>query len=459
MSSENSVGNDRESSQGPSPRPSHEQQGYFFGPPLETETDKAAKGVEDYRKAEEAKVKAAELNLEAAKLKVFGGGSRGGAPATPLVGPGGLRILTDRDLPSADSQRWIVKNIIPDSGVGIIFGDSGTFKSFIALDLLAAIATGRERWFGYRVKQVPCVYVPFEGKGGIPKRVEAWRLARLMQQVSPTTPVFPLEFNVTTGIRFITDPLSLRTKEDRDKLVEALTSNGLAGGVLCIDTLAQAGGGIDENSSAGMGEMITAFQDLQNRLGGVVTSTHHTGKDQSKGMRGHSSLRGAVDFAIECSRDQGAPSKYDAQMRLDKVKDEESEKVIPFTMQRVTVGMDEDGDHITSLVVVEPPADLGNMPTMQEPSSEQMNASDDEFVWNWMKRECEAGTFPSIRSLSSKINEMKQQHRKDLKREHVRDSVARLVACRRVQEEKSGAPGGQKWLRAVESTPSHAPRT
>jgi hypothetical protein len=322
---------------------------------------------------------------------------------------------------------------------------------------MAAIATGRDRWFGRRVTQAPCIYVPFEGKGGLPKRVQAWRLARLMERVpsDSNAPVFPMSFDVTTGIVFVTDPLNLRNQADRNALVEALKADGLTGGLLCIDTLAQAGGGIDENSSEDMGLMIQVFQDLQNRLGGVTLTTHHTGKDASRGMRGHSSLRGAVDFAIECSL-AGGPSKYDAQMRLDKVKDEEAGKTIPFTMRRITLGVDDDGDYITSLVVVEPAADQGSMPTAEKPTETEMSTRDEEFVWNWIRKENEAGAFPSKRSVSSQFKEMRQQLRKDLKRDDIRDAIERLVAKMRVKEENGGR-GGQKWLRAVDTQPITTP--
>lgn len=400
---------------------------------------------------DELRVKQEELKLRQEEVKATRG-ARAGARVSPAIGPGGLRILTDRDLPSVDEQRWVVKHIIPDTGIGVIFGDSGTFKSFIALDLLAAVATGQERWFGHRVRQVPCIYVPYEGKGGVPKRVEAWRLARIMQQVQGdlNSPVFPINFDVSTAIHFIVDPMSLRTTEDRDKLVTALTAAGLAGGVLCIDTLAQAGGGIDENSSEGMGEMITAFQDLQSRLGGVVLSTHHTGKDASKGMRGHSSLRAAVDFAIECSRGAG---RYDGQMRMDKVKDEQDGAVLQFAMQRVTIGIDDDGENITSLIVVEPASSASNMPEVisQTGNYAQQEADDDEFIYEWTKREVKIGNYPSQNSLCSQLAEMKSERAMTQKR--VREAVHRLKAASRLLIAESKSPANTQWLHTDDHMP------
>jgi hypothetical protein len=388
---------------------------------------------------------ASEKDQEAQRLRIFGGRhlKAGGA----LVGAQGLTLQTDFDFQSTE-LRWLVKNVIPDTGVGVIYGDSGTFKSFVALDLMAAIATGRERWFGYRVKCAPCIYVPFEGRGGIPKRVEAWRLAAVLRSVSPdlAAPVFPINFGVNTGIIFITDPLNLRSKEDRDKLVEVVMANGLEGGVLCIDTLAQAGHGIDENSSEGMGEMIAIFQELQRSLGGVILVVHHTGKDASRGMRGHSSLRGAQDFAIECSKPDGA-GKYDAQLRVDKVKDEEAGAVIPFSMQRVTLGVDDDGDRITSLVVAQPEVSLTPC-EVRLPNDAQLNASTDDFVWTWIRKEVELGSFPSSRSLAAQLSEMKRECAAIGKRDHIRDAIERLLATNRLSREKQN---GNPWLLAIDT--------
>jgi hypothetical protein len=420
---------------------------HFWEPqpqPATSTPDQLTKGMEDYRKAKEAE-------LEAAKLRAFGGSAR--KAGTPLIGAGGLKLLTDDELQSIDSQVWLLKHVIPDAGFGTMYGDSGTFKSFAALDLLAAIARGSDKWFGYRVKQAPCVYVPFEGKGGIPKRVAAWRFAMAMRNTTPNNGNlgFSINFDVTTGITFVTDPLNLRNEEDRKKLVEALKAAGLAGGVMCIDTLAQAGAGIDENSSEGMGEMVRIFQELQRELGGVVLVVHHTGKDPTKGMRGHSSLRAALDFAIEFRRLDSC-GKYEAVMELDKVKDEESGAVIPFRMQRVHLGVDDDGDYITSLVVLheEPNPNMPEVTTLAKGANDvQQDADDERFVYEWVKSEVADGKFPSANSLQGQLAEMKQQGRV-MTQKRVRDAIARLKAKSLLVTDAQKSPSGNPWLRAVD---------
>jgi hypothetical protein len=241
-------------------------------------------------------------------------------------------LFSDEDLLVMPPRRWLVKGIIPAEGVGSIYGQSGTYKSFLALDLLAHISSQQEQWFGRKVKTAPCVYIPFEGRGGIPDRVRAWRDAHK---------------GASTEIRYFMEPINLRQQDDRDRLGEALEAIGAAGGVACIDTLAAAGGSFDENNSRDMGEMIAILNELQRRLSGVVLVIHHSGKDASRGMRGHSSLGAALDFAIECER-----SESGSLFRIAKQKDGESGLEFLFTTNIVNLGYDEDGDEITSRMVL-----------------------------------------------------------------------------------------------------------
>jgi putative DNA primase/helicase len=73
---------------------------------------------------------------------------------------------------------------------------------------------------------------------------------------------------------------------------------------------------------------------------------HHTGKDASKGMRGHSSLHAALDGAIEVKRDvQGR------QWSAAKVKDGADDDAVRFKLSVVDLDFDQDGEPITSCVV------------------------------------------------------------------------------------------------------------
>ena len=58
----------------------------------------------------------------------------------------------------------------------------------------------------------------------------------------------------------------------------------------------------DENNPRDMAAFIRCVGFVQERTGAHVLVVHHTGKDEGRGPRCHSSLRGAADAAIEITR-------------------------------------------------------------------------------------------------------------------------------------------------------------
>lgn len=271
---------------------------------------RAAGDFDDLRQAE---------GLDAVRVQITGGmASR-------------FRLLTASDLAALPPLRWLVRGVLPEQGIAAIFGPSGSGKSFLVLDLLGAIASGAQ-WFGHRVESVPVLYVAAEGEAGISQRVGAWQMRN--EQTAE-------------GFRFLLSGLDIRSAEDRADLVQAIRAEGWAGGVLVLDTLNRCAPGIDENSSQDMGEAIAACKAIQAELGGLVLLVHHAGKDASKGMRGHSSLLAALDAAVEVTRDGDR-----REWRLHKSKDGADGDTHPFRLSVVEIGEDDEGEPITSCIVV-----------------------------------------------------------------------------------------------------------
>ncbi|WP_051154007.1 AAA family ATPase [Paraburkholderia graminis] len=241
------------------------------------------------------------------------------------------RVLSADDLLNAPPLRWLVRGVLPASGLAALFGPSGSGKTFLALDLCAAIAGGTE-WFGRRVDAAPVMYVCLEGEAGLSKRVNAW-----------------CEYHgraLPERMGFITQSFDLRSPADIDDLCAAASAAGLRDGLLVIDTLNRAAPGADENASTDMGALIEACKEIQREIGGLVLAVHHTGKDAAKGMRGHSSLIAALDAAIEVKRDGDRREFYVA-----KSKDDADGACNAFRLQLVDLGEDSDGEPITSCVV------------------------------------------------------------------------------------------------------------
>jgi hypothetical protein len=259
-------------------------------------------------------------------------------------------FLTTDELQNLPTTKWRVKGLFPEHGLGSIYGPSGSGKSFLALDLLAAVACG-SAFYGHKTTQCPVVYVALEGTGGIAKRVKAYETHH--------------KIKLPSTFRIVTDMLSLFSSE-ASVFAEAVIEAGLNEGVIVIDTLAQSAPGSDENSSAHMGMIISNAQLLQRMTNSLVVLIHHTGKDASRGARGHSSLYAALDAALEVKRTQDGLEWLSA-----KVKDGASGNATSFRLERVVLGQDEDGDEISSCVAV---GDLFRKPTLAQPKGKNQKA-------------------------------------------------------------------------------------
>lgn len=254
-----------------------------------------------------------------------------------------FNLYGDRDLQQLKPMKWVVKGVLPESGLAAIYGPPGSGKTFFGLDVGLAIAQGKT-WFGARVNPAPVVYLWLEGASGFRRRAEAWKTHNKQS--------LPDQF------KYILQPFKLNDPTDVNDLAQTLPE----GAVVFIDTLNKAATQTDENSSAEMGKLIDAARTLQAHTGGLVVLVHHTGKSQSAGLRGHSSLLGALDTAIEVTRDDGV-----RHWKVVKQKDGLDGFMRSFDLLEVELGADDDGDPINSCCISEIQAGevLSNLPLPQ----------------------------------------------------------------------------------------------
>ena len=186
--------------------------------------------------------------------------------------------------------RWIIENVLPEKGFAALYGPPGSYKSFIALDRAEAVATGRQ-WMGNQVTNPGSVlYIAGEGHGGIGARIKA---CKINHQTQDGAEIYVIRYQL--NLRSSADDFNL-LMQSIDDLIER---TGIELRLVQIDTLARAFGGGNENDSQDMGAFIHNAGRLQRKLDCALMVLHHSGKDQSRGLRGHSSLLGAVDTQLE----------------------------------------------------------------------------------------------------------------------------------------------------------------
>lgn len=255
--------------------------------------------------------------------------------AEPAPAAGGPRFQV---IPAATFSRgrppgWVVKGLIPKGDLVVIYGESGAGKSFVALDLALAIARG-QAWRGCRVAQGAVVYVAAEGAAGVRSRLKAYAHQHQVDLEGVPLGVVPAAPN-------------LLEKADVKELIAEIKAFGRPA-VVYLDTLAQVTPGANENAGEDMGRALAHARAIARATGALVILVHHAGKDASKGARGWSGLKAAADAELEVVR-LGTVRV----LQVTKMKDGADTGRFAFGLETVVVDVDDEGDDITSCIVVE----------------------------------------------------------------------------------------------------------
>jgi len=188
----------------------------------------------------------------------------------------GWRIYPVNDLDKLPPVQWLIDNEIPAKSLTVLYGTSGSGKSFIALDYALRIA-----------QHAPVVYVAAEGETGYADRKNAW--------IS--------HFRNNPGsLYFCFNTVRMLDLQNVKSFTDAVIP--ISPKLIVIDTLARCMVGGDENSARDMGLFVESCDQIKQQLDAAVLVVHHTGKN-SASERGSSALRGACESMIELSNDDG----------------------------------------------------------------------------------------------------------------------------------------------------------
>jgi hypothetical protein len=195
-------------------------------------------------------------------------------------------ILKLRDFANLQPTEWLVKGVIPKGATVMIFGQPGDYKTFVAISLAAAIATGKP-WCGFATSPGESLYVAGEGLLDVVRRARAW-----------TNLHAP---GADPNLSFTWEPIQFLKPKHVTLALAEIHAQSHKPTLVVIDTLARAAVGGDENSAKDMGEFIDQIERFKRATGATILIIHHTTKN-GRGERGSSVVRGAIDGLIECDK-------------------------------------------------------------------------------------------------------------------------------------------------------------
>lgn len=273
----------------------------------------------------------AELGAENKRLKELLGG-----PETWAMGMGVLehkkRLWEDRTarrelatearppivlVPAAEVRKrvpppYLAEGLIPATGIGVFFGESGTYKSFLVLNLLLCASSEYGAAFlGHWVNGGGLgVYVMGEGQYDAGLRLDAALGAHLGytdERLAYVERAFPLSDEAAVG-------------EVIERCTELARARGVPVRLVVFDSFADFYGAEDsENSNTDMQRLIASMKRISAELGCVVMANAHTGhggtdkegneKPPPARLRGASRFRQAWDFELMATGGSLIPTK------------------------------------------------------------------------------------------------------------------------------------------------------
>jgi len=202
-------------------------------------------------------------------------------------------------------------------GLSVVTDGVSIGKSLLALDLAFHVAAG-QAWHGYPVRGGRVVFVAGAAGRGLTRRIEAMRCSRpeLIAEVGDRLAVLPLSLN-------------LSAPGHAGALIEAVKKTAPA--LIVFDGLVRMGGD--------MRRAVEALHHIRTATGAHVMALHHDCPE---------ALRRAADRVIELAHWEG---QIEVRQR--------GATPLRFRLRTVPIGMDEDGEPVTSVVL--DPADLEPM--------------------------------------------------------------------------------------------------
>ena len=181
----------------------------------------------------------------------------------------------------AEEHRWLVTGLWAEQAVGIVGGEPKCCKSFLALDLAVAVASG-----------TPCLrrfVVPRAGRVLLFAAEDALHIVRRRLDGIASAAGIAL---ADLDIQVITAPV-LRLDLDADRRSLADTVARLQPRLLILDPFVRLHR-IDENASGEVAPLLAYLRELQRRHGMAVLVVHHARK--GGGARAGQALRGSSEF-------------------------------------------------------------------------------------------------------------------------------------------------------------------
>jgi hypothetical protein len=285
-------------------------------------------------------------------------------------------IMKRDELRNLPKPKPLIEGMLYLDSISWIAGESGSYKSFVALDLAAHYSSSRDMYHGLHVAQGKSLIVVGEGNSAYAARVEAW------EQYNRED--WPDDCDFHNGA------IQLGDRDSVAALHNIIREDGYS--LVIFDTQAMMTVGLSENDSQDMGIFVSSLHAMRQATGGCMLVVHHFGKS-SADMRGSGAMYAAATTVVTTKRRGQQVTMSTRHGDNGKQKDGVETEYPPFVMQEIA----------TSLVVTAPIPLTGERPEAEKPNID-LRQYTRSILTVLRDKELWGGTQAEIRSWLEEIN-------------------------------------------------------
>lgn len=232
-------------------------------------------------------------------------------------------------------KEFVIDGVFASGEFTYVVGKPGAGKSVIIGDAACHVGCALD-WNGRKVKQGLVVYIAAEREKLVKRRMLAFRKRYGVKNVAVA--VIDGTPNLTLGLIDANELIRVI-----DDLVE---QRGIEPVWVIIDTLSRTFGGADQNKAQDMAKFVLSVDRIIKATSAHVTVIHHTPWNEER-AKGAIDLDGAVDASFIVTK--GAKGHI---LRCDGANDGGEGHITTFSLESVTIGVDEEGRETTAPVAI-----------------------------------------------------------------------------------------------------------
>jgi hypothetical protein len=249
-----------------------------------------------------------------------------------------LRFFSLEELANEPPPKMLIKDIFPERGVAVLYGASGSMKSFLMITVAMHVALGLDLG-DLAVKQQGVLILLNEGQAGFSLRCEAW-----LKNNGGVRP---------ENIRVAKMTPNLTHDNANDHFIKLAEEMNFRPGLIFIDSFSKATFGGDDNSTSDMAGAMGAADQLAAHFDALIVVVDHAGKELKKGLRGAYAKQANADMV-------GMVSRFDNRVTLKTIKQKEAEADLEFVFRAAMVDMpipDDPKHKVPALILDTDPAE------------------------------------------------------------------------------------------------------